>query len=483
MKYYIFCLFLLLPIFAEASVSISEIAWMGSADSANHEWIELHNDGVATDVTGWVLKDGANFNITLSGTIPANTYAVLERTSDDTVSGPAFLIYTGALVNGGATLRLEQANGSLVDMVSGGENWENIGGDNTTKETAQYTTSGWKTAAATPGRGLVWQAEANDDNMEVTQLADSSDEDSKEEEKVEAKKSSGDGPAVPLVLPGVTLQLDIRSRGVGYVNQAIDFSVEPSGIGDSLIDSLRYQWNFGDGLVTTGKEVEHTFKYPGTYVVTVHGAYKRQEQVARHEITILPVRLSMTTNREGDIQINNDSKYELDISGYRLRGDETLTFPSYSIILPNQTITIAKERLGKSGEQMVAIYDATSELVTSNLGSQFAVVEAVVEELAPQIAEASTLPFANEPVSYREPSQFSFADNAEPENSLPTLEEAVEEVTESLAGSDFVTASSLLASAGDADGNQNARFEYLVMAGVLGLSMLGVYAVPKSKKV
>ena len=39
----IICLITLtLPISAQASIYISEIAWMGGLSSANHEWIELH---------------------------------------------------------------------------------------------------------------------------------------------------------------------------------------------------------------------------------------------------------------------------------------------------------------------------------------------------------------------------------------------------------------------------------------------------------
>jgi len=127
-----------------ANVSISEVAWMGSHESANHEWIELFNSGESISVEGWTLGDGGNLTITLSGTIPANTYAVLERNRSDegSTSVTPFLNYAGALVNSGATLTLLRADGSVADQVSGGENWQNIGGDNTTKDTAQYTSSG-----------------------------------------------------------------------------------------------------------------------------------------------------------------------------------------------------------------------------------------------------------------------------------------------------------------------------------------------------
>ena len=87
---------LCLPIFADASVMISEVSWMGSVDDANAEWIELYNDGESQNVSGWTLvaSDGQP-SITLEGSIGGHAYALLERTDDDTVAG----VRNGALAN------------------------------------------------------------------------------------------------------------------------------------------------------------------------------------------------------------------------------------------------------------------------------------------------------------------------------------------------------------------------------------------------
>ncbi|MCA9360455.1 lamin tail domain-containing protein, partial [Candidatus Kaiserbacteria bacterium] len=247
---------LLLPYSAQAAVSISEVAWMGSSASANHEWIELHNDGSAQDVSGWTLSDGVNLSIDLTGTISQNSYAVLERTSEDSAPGTAFLVYTGALVNTGATLRLTRSDGSLVDQVSGGTDWESIGGDNATKETAQYTSSGWVTAAPTPGAGLNWTVE--EDTSEDDDTETLNQEDLKKTSTVSTRKTkSSSAETVRLILPDVSLKLVVDAQSLGYVNQPISFSVKPSGIGDTLIDSLQYEWNFGDGLTSDQKEPTH----------------------------------------------------------------------------------------------------------------------------------------------------------------------------------------------------------------------------------
>lgn len=141
-----------LPFSAYAAIVVNEIAWMGTASSANDEWIELKNtDSEAVDVTGWSLAaaDGTP-EITLEGTIAPGGVFLLERTNDDTVPGvTASQIYTGALSNSGEALTLKNSDGVVADSVDASGGWQ--AGDNTTKETMQRSGSVWVTAHATPG--------------------------------------------------------------------------------------------------------------------------------------------------------------------------------------------------------------------------------------------------------------------------------------------------------------------------------------------
>ena len=140
-------------------VEINEIAWMGTTTSSSDEWIELYNTTTsAIDLTGWQLKatDGTP-SITLSGSIPAGGFYLLERTDDNSVPNiPADLVYTGALENGGETLELRDGTGTLIDSVNG---WS--AGDNTTKATMERNGTGWQTATATYDVGLGTPKAAN----------------------------------------------------------------------------------------------------------------------------------------------------------------------------------------------------------------------------------------------------------------------------------------------------------------------------------
>jgi len=145
-----------LPSYLQASqppkVLINEIAWMGTAVSANNEWIELWN---GTDsplsLEGWALKafDGTP-EIQLEGEIPAKSFFLLERTDDNTLPGiAAGQIYAGALQNTGEKLELFNELGELIDSVDCSSGW--LAGDNSTKQTMERIDSGWQTSQSPGG--------------------------------------------------------------------------------------------------------------------------------------------------------------------------------------------------------------------------------------------------------------------------------------------------------------------------------------------
>lgn len=144
--------FIIHPVHAAGEVIINEIAWMGTLDSANSEWIELYNTTNADiDLTGWTLMalDGTP-SINITGTIPAGGYFLLERTDDDTVAGvTADQIYTGVLENSGEQLELKDAGNVIIDSVDQSSGW--IAGDNATKQTMERADSGWQTSLAIGG--------------------------------------------------------------------------------------------------------------------------------------------------------------------------------------------------------------------------------------------------------------------------------------------------------------------------------------------
>ncbi len=377
---------------AQAAVVISEIAWMGSAVSANDEWIELKNTSdLPIDVTDWVLVSSEDLLVLLSGELAAGSYAVLERTDDDSAPGAAFLIYTGALSNSGTTLTLRDGDGAIMDQVAGGENWESVGGDNTTKETAQLTESGWVTAGATPGadnKSVTTQSEPDEAGETGANDTDASND------TVTKNTSGGGSNKTQLQRPDYDLRLSIEGPSQVYVNQPVFFEAQAAGLGPVHLDSLKYQWNFGDMHTAKKKQPTHSYRYPGSYVVVLDAGYASHHGVERHEITVLPVSFSVTRNERGDVQIHNDAPYEVDLSEYVIRvGADRMVLPPRTILLAKSTITIPARQF-EDEALWAALYDRQTQQVASTFDQALTLAREVSDTPTPAVVTAPLLPVA-----------------------------------------------------------------------------------------
>lgn len=139
------------------NVVINEVAWMGTAAGATHEWLELHNPGHLTvTLTGWRLTTADGMNLALAGQIAPRGYYLIERTEDNRVSDiPADLVIAfggNGLINNpdSETITLTNALGEPMDTanVGGGLGIPWPAGNNTTKATMERRDP---LAADTPG--------------------------------------------------------------------------------------------------------------------------------------------------------------------------------------------------------------------------------------------------------------------------------------------------------------------------------------------
>jgi beta-lactamase superfamily II metal-dependent hydrolase len=102
------------------AVVINEVAWVGSSANSGDEWIELYNTtGSAINLTGWkIVDDSGAQTYNLSGTIAANGYYLIERTTTTTSVTGDITIAGLSLANTGDSLELQDASGTRVDIVN-----------------------------------------------------------------------------------------------------------------------------------------------------------------------------------------------------------------------------------------------------------------------------------------------------------------------------------------------------------------------------
>ncbi len=120
------------------NIVINEIAWMGTNNSPQDEWIELYNNlSFPTNISGWKLKsDDGTPEVILKGKIPAKGFFLLERTDETTlIDIKSDLIYKGSLNNNGERLRLFDSEGKIIDEINCSDDW--FKGNNETKRTME----------------------------------------------------------------------------------------------------------------------------------------------------------------------------------------------------------------------------------------------------------------------------------------------------------------------------------------------------------
>jgi hypothetical protein len=365
-----------LPASAHAGVLISEVAWMGSSDDANAEWIELYNDGPAVDLSGWSLAatDGQPA-IDLTGTLAANSYALLERTDDSTVPGiSAFLIYTGAMGNTGEVLELRDQSGLLVDVVDGSGGWA-IGGDNSSKYTLQRVgepaVGSWSTAPATPagsepvGDATLDEAAADDNTSSVTQ-------------KTTPKVPSGgsilygvpDEDDVLMREPALTLDVGTdRTQTAGVPSMFLARAYKENAQ-ETVVDDVT--WNFGDGAVREGREVQHAYQYPGEYIVTVTGRRdtfrKEVQDTARFVVTVVEPAVTIAHVSNTYVELVNGSSDEVDLSGCALvSGTSHFRIPEGTYVLPGATLKLPASVTGYKPGSSARLFNPDGVLLASNV--------------------------------------------------------------------------------------------------------------------
>jgi hypothetical protein len=139
----------------ERQVIINELAWAGTIESANNEWIELNNLSFGEiDLTGWQLIDSEKkikIFFQEGDKISANSFYLLERTDDQTL--PEILadkIYSGGLKNSGENLYLFDQDCRLQDALETAFGWP--AGDNNSKRTMERKADfSWQTSASPGG--------------------------------------------------------------------------------------------------------------------------------------------------------------------------------------------------------------------------------------------------------------------------------------------------------------------------------------------
>lgn len=139
---------------SSSPVRINEIAWMGTPENYNAEWIELLNTTDSpTDISFFrILSESGKIEIVLPGNtvLPPRGFLLLSRKLENGKGFSGDIPYTGSLLNSGDSLVLLDSRCVRMDSADASGGWP--AGENTAKRTMERVGSGaWRTSALSGG--------------------------------------------------------------------------------------------------------------------------------------------------------------------------------------------------------------------------------------------------------------------------------------------------------------------------------------------
>ncbi|MFT5280978.1 MAG: hypothetical protein ACI9AR_000425 [Flavobacteriaceae bacterium] len=375
-RIFLFCFVMFFPFISSATVRINEVAWMGSMESANDEWIELYNEGSSSvNIDGWVLEanDGQP-HIELSGNISAGGYFLLERTDDD--SAPlmsADLIYVGSLGNTGEYLKIVKGDGNAEYTLDSSGGWS--AGDNVTKETMQYSSGSWVTDTATP------RAANSSDNTPTENNNSESSTDSSSNTNTTSNTSTENSSKTTKDYCDPRLKnLEIKASTIGSFisGNNIDFEAFITAC-ERRYKFGRYYWNFGDGETFEGKgdvsNISHTYSFPGTYSVVLDyydsEFSKKPDMTDSIVLTIsntnLVINSILEENKNIFISLSNKTSVDIDMTGWWFVFPKgVFAVPDHTMISKNATLNISIPKAYSGiGVHSVTIKNSENQTISS----------------------------------------------------------------------------------------------------------------------
>ncbi|MFA6094589.1 MAG: lamin tail domain-containing protein [Candidatus Paceibacterota bacterium] len=321
-----------LPRHTQAGVIVSEVMYDPQGIDADHEWVEIYNSGSDTvEITkDWRFVVGGDNHTLVSSqggeSIPAGGHAVIVSKpevflSDYSAFSGIIFDSSFSLNNTGTILSLK--NGDTAESSTSYSSDSGAVGDG---NSLNWVDGSWKPATPTPGRV------AADTSIEETDSSSGNASSS-------GSSSSGSASSVTTLAPKeVPLSIKMSVPQIAVAGAHTQFSVVANG-SKTAISRCSFSWNFGDGDVQKGKEVYREYTFTGDYIIVLDASCKEKQLTLRQKIKIIPPDIGIAALTRGGIEIANRTPYELNLSGWHLRGG------SYFFTIPNNTFIVANTKI------------------------------------------------------------------------------------------------------------------------------------------
>lgn len=341
------------PLVTSAQIRITEIMFDVEGTDTGREWIEVYNEGSASvDLSTWKLFEGnVAHKLTALGeaVLPPQGYAILSDVpakflEDHTGFSGLVLDSVFSLGNEGETLVMRNESGADIDTVS---YTGDMGAKGDGKSLQKTSVGSWIAATQTPGLATTHtQSDSVPPPTTSSDLNDASPLPTTKNPDPNSTHSSQTVANISFDAPELVVTSG-RPR-IGFVGTPLAFEAKISSMKNiPMGNAVANTWTWGDGFVSSGQFVSHTYEYPGDYIVVLNSSMGGASAVSKVKIKIISPQVSITSADASSIEISNTDGNELNIGGWSLEtaGDRKV-FPQDTIISPHSRIRMPTRALG-----------------------------------------------------------------------------------------------------------------------------------------
>ncbi len=330
-------LFLIFPTISLASeINFSEVMADPEGTDTNREWIEVKNTAnYPVNLEKYKFCDSGSCHKLYSENnnfkIQPKSFGIIAKNisefKNDYQDFSGFVLRASfSLTNAGEKLELKNQNGDVVSVVE-------YSGDVCGKNGDSCSLFGdtWKNGKSTPGSENVFKKKESSNSSG-------------------GSSSSDETPKIDRTYVEITDVIDGKKKLKAEIIDDIptliagaenEFHGRAYGITGIEIRGAEYFWNMGDGKKEYGKNIKHTFLYPGKYILTLVVKSANFTGNIRKIVSVInsPIEISSIDSKENWIKIKNNYSDILKLDGWEIFVDgEKFKIPKESYILGNSEL-------------------------------------------------------------------------------------------------------------------------------------------------
>ncbi|MEQ1500095.1 MAG: PKD domain-containing protein [Parcubacteria group bacterium] len=155
-----------------------------------------------------------------------------------------------------------------------------------------------------------------------------------------------------------------RSR-LTSVGSQVSFAGDPTRLQNVGVQSISYEWSFGDGATALGQVVSHAYAFPGEYVVVLNARSSDKQAVSRTSVKVVEPQLVLSRVELGT-EVTNKSSSEVNLGGWSfVSKNKTFVFPKDTILLSNKSIVFSDSTTGFDSSTQIKILNPLGKLFGS----------------------------------------------------------------------------------------------------------------------